>query len=177
MASGTTPPTTEGRDVIADSIGVEHRRGDLGHDSPPPRHARGEDAGLASGPNQDAVECLRKLAADTRKALDAALARLEPVAAREHETRARLAEAQESLFARDVEYAETARSLTDRLVELEGIRCDRDAAHRRAIAAESRCRALERRLEHVLMKIPRRAARDLRAWLMRVVGRSHTDFR
>ena len=165
--SGFTPPTTEGRDVIADSTGIEHGRGDVGHPSPPPRHAR-NDADLG-------VECLRTLAADTRKALDAAHARCEALATREQQTRATLAEAQDALYARDAEYAETVRTLLDRLGELEGMRTERDAARRHALDAESSCRAMELRFEHVLMKIPRRFARKLRAWLTGAAGRTPND--
>lgn len=151
--------------MSADSNGIEQSRGDPRHASPPPRHARRDDG----------VESLRTLAADTRKALDAALARLGPLAAGERQTRARLAEAQEALLARDVEYAESVTTLLDRLSELEGMQSDRDAARCRALAAESCCRALERRFEHVLMKIPRRFASKLRAGLLGATGGNRND--
>lgn len=152
----------------ADFTGMEHRRGDLSHASPPSRHAgRDDDLG---------VECLRKLAADSRRALDAAVARLGPLDAGEGETRARLAEAQAALLARDTEYAESVRSLLDRLSELEGIRGERDAARRHALAAESCCRALERRFEHVVMKIPRRLASGLRSRFRSAMGGTRDGF-
>ncbi len=39
----------------------------------------------------------------------------------------------------------------------------RDAAHQHALAAETRCRSLENRVEHVLMEVPRRVLRAIRA--------------
>lgn len=149
----------------AKSTGIELGRGDLAYVLPPPNHA---------WPDNHGTETLRKLVADTRTALDAALARLGPLAAGERETRARLVEAQEALLARDIEYAESVRSLLDRLSELDAIRSERDAARRHAVAVESSCRTLEARFEHVFMKIPRRVARKIRA-LLSGIRRTRND--
>ena len=68
---------------------------------------------------------------------------------------------------RDEEFGATTRDLLARLDEVEPLRRERDAAHRHALAAEARCRALELRIEHVLMEFPRRVLRKAqagRAW-------------
>ena len=144
--------------MIADPPALS--RGDGAHPEWPPPHARPEpDPG---------VEPLRKLASDTRKALDAAYARVEAVAETLRQTRADLAEAQEALHARDAEYAATIRALLDRLGKQESHLREGDEASRRAEAAETRCHALELRFEHVLMKFPRHLARKIR-W--RLLGR------
>jgi outer membrane protein TolC len=122
---------------------------------------------LARADADRAVQFLRNLAAETRTALDAAHDRAEAFSSRERHARAELDEAREALHLRDAQYAETVRSLLDRLDELEPARSERDAAHRHAIAAETRCRALELRIEHVVMEFPRRLARKVRARLAR----------
>lgn len=106
---------------------------------------------------------LRVLLAKTREALDAAHRRAEHLMARERETHAEWIEAQQALFLRDEEHRATTRDLLGQLEELEPLRRERDAAHRQALAAEARCRALELRIEHVLMEFPRRVLRKVRS--------------
>jgi predicted nucleic acid-binding Zn-ribbon protein len=44
---------------------------------------------------------------------------------------------------------------------------ERDSAHQHALAAETRCRALELRIEHVVMEFPRRILRKIQRKLRR----------
>ena len=48
------------------------------------------------------------------------------------------------------------------MAEIEPLRRERNAAHRHALAAEERCRALENRVEHVVMEFPRRVMRKIK---------------
>lgn len=108
---------------------------------------------------------LRELLAQTRDALDSAHRRAEDLAAQDRASHAAMIDAHDALLLRDQEFRATAGELLTRLEELEPLRRERDAAHRHALAAESRCRALELRIEHVVMEFPRRLARPIKRFL------------
>lgn len=109
------------------------------------------------------VSTLRAMLGETRKALDSAHLRADVQAARRRESDCSVLELQRALVERDVEFEKTIRERFSELEELESLRRERDAAHRQALAAEARCRALEMRVEHVLMEFPRRIARKVRS--------------
>lgn len=105
---------------------------------------------------------LRGIVDSTRLALQAAHLRAEERASDARSARSELLQERERASVLDAEITQTIRDLLGRLEELEPLRHERDAAHRHAIAAEARCCALEGRIEHILMEVPRRVARAIR---------------
>ena len=81
--------------------------------------------------------------------------------------RASLLEVHASWLDCDRELRGMLRQLADPLDRVDQILRERDDARRHSKGLEARCLALESRIEHRVMKLPRRLARGLRAFLGR----------
>jgi hypothetical protein len=129
--------------------------------------ARFREVAAARCQSDEIAATLREVLAQTRRALDGTHQRAESLAAALKSARDALVTAHESSRARDEEFCETIRNLLAKVAEVEALRSERDAACDHALAAETRCRTLEVRLEHVVMELPRRIARAIRNRVVR----------